>query len=55
MSNLLKNKLSISALQERANSIASEELLSSITGGIQSACHPQPLPIERPTVPCDNI
>ena len=39
MSNLLKSRLSISALKERAGDIASEELLSKISGGTANACH----------------
>ena len=33
------SKLSISALKERANAVASEELLNNITGGRENACH----------------
>ncbi|NDP22755.1 MAG: hypothetical protein GZ091_17005 [Paludibacter sp.] len=33
------NKLSVDALIERAEAIASEELLNSITGGIENSCH----------------
>ena len=39
MSNLLKSRLSISALKERAGDIASEELLSKISGGTANDCH----------------
>ena len=33
------SKLSLNALKERANQIASEELLLSISGGTENACH----------------
>jgi hypothetical protein len=33
------NKLSLDALKERAEGVASEELMLTITGGIQEACH----------------
>ena len=33
------SKLSLDALKERAESVASEDLLKSISGGIQNACH----------------
>ena len=33
------SKLSLDALKERAEAIASEELLGSISGGIEDACH----------------
>nr|BFF39738.1 hypothetical protein BACY1_15430 [Tenacibaculum mesophilum] len=39
MSNLLKNKKNISELMMRAESIASEELLMTISGGTENACH----------------
>jgi hypothetical protein len=32
-------KLSLEALKERAEAIASEELLETISGGIQDSCH----------------
>lgn len=32
-------KLSLDALKERAGAVASEELLLSITGGRENACH----------------
>lgn len=32
-------KLSLDALKERAEAVASEELLSSITGGLAEECH----------------
>ena len=32
-------KLNFEALQERAEAIASEELLESISGGVENACH----------------
>ena len=33
-------KLSLDALKERAEAVASEELLGTITGGILDDCHP---------------
>lgn len=39
MSNLLKNKKSISELMKRAESLATNELLSQISGGNENACH----------------
>jgi hypothetical protein len=32
-------KLSLDALKERAEGVASEELLKSISGGLEEACH----------------
>lgn len=32
-------KLSINALKERADVVVSDELLTSITGGVQDECH----------------
>jgi hypothetical protein len=32
-------KLSLEALKERAEAVASQELLDSISGGIEEACH----------------
>lgn len=32
-------KLSLDALKERAGAVASEELMITITGGIEEACH----------------
>ena len=48
-------KLSLDALKERAEATASTELLASITGGNENACHdggtpPAPAPT-APTVP----
>jgi hypothetical protein len=49
MSNLLKNKLSFEALKKRSADIASEQLLSSISGGQMNACHDlREDPPERP-------
>ena len=33
------SKLSLDALKERAGAVASEELLNSISGGTENACH----------------
>ena len=35
-------KLSLDALKERAEAVASEDLLNSISGGTQNACHDGP-------------
>lgn len=34
------SKLSLDALKERAEAVASEDLLTSISGGTESDCHP---------------
>ena len=36
------NKLSLDALRERAEAVASEDLLATISGGTQNACHDKP-------------
>ncbi len=39
-------KLTLDALKERADAVASEELLNSISGGTENACHdtlPEPV------------
>ncbi len=36
------NKLSLDALKKRAEAIASEELLATISGGTENACHDAP-------------
>lgn len=50
------SKLSLEALKNRAEAIASNELLSSISGGTEDTCHdttpPPPPPPEDPT--CDD-
>ena len=33
------SKLNLDALKERAEAIASEELLGTISGGLEAACH----------------
>lgn len=38
------NKLSLDALKERAGAVASEELLLSISGGTENACHDRNYP-----------
>ncbi|RBW54689.1 hypothetical protein DS884_17215 [Tenacibaculum sp. E3R01] len=59
MSNLLKNKLSITELRKRADEIASNDLLEMISGGTENTCHdddkPKPIKKPYPTQPCDNI
>ncbi len=37
-------KLSLDALKNRAEAIASEELMSSISGGTANSCHPKTPP-----------
>lgn len=44
-------KLSLDALMERSNEVASEELMSQITGGIEDACH---IVLPDTTMPQDN-
>jgi hypothetical protein len=34
------NKLSLDALKERAEAVATEDLLSTISGGTENSCHP---------------
>lgn len=49
-------KLSLDALKERAEAIVAEELLVTISGGTENACHDkQPRPNPVPVVVCDNI
>lgn len=36
------NKLSLDALRLRAEAVASEDLLATISGGMENACHPNP-------------
>lgn len=36
------NKLSLDILKQRAEVVASEELLNAISGGTENACHPLP-------------
>lgn len=50
-------KLSLDALKERAEAIASEELLSTISGGLEEACHDVKIKDERDqgVIICDNI
>mgnify|MGYP006134341385 CR=1 FL=1 len=54
MSNFLKDKLSISELKKRAEEIASQDLLSMISGGIMDSCHVRPKE-DAPVIKCDNI
>ncbi|WP_413998067.1 hypothetical protein ACMDB5_09735 [Flavobacterium sp. W1B] len=50
-------KLSLDALKERAEAIASEELLGTISGGLEEACHDVKIKDERDKaiIICDNI
>lgn len=43
-------KLSLDALKERAEAVASEELLNTISGGMEDACHDSNGPV-RDTIP----
>jgi hypothetical protein len=48
------SKLSLDALKERAEAIASEELMASINGGTQNSCHngtPSTPAVTAPTTP----
>lgn len=56
------SKLSLDALKERAEAIASEELLATISGGIENSCHTtttdpanDPKIQQAATTVCDNI
>ncbi|MGX1024682.1 hypothetical protein [Flavobacterium sp. CS20] len=57
------SKLSLDALAQRADQIASEDLLNSINGGTENDCHDNDRPIsdvekedrEDGTVICDRI
>lgn len=46
-------KLSLDALMERSNEVATEELMSKISGGTQDSCHPMEMP-EGPVHEPDN-
>ena len=59
-------KLSFEALKQRAEAIASEDILMTISGGTENACHDDPIqkakekiknqgPTPPPPVVCDNI
>lgn len=41
-------KLNLDALKERAEATASTELLASINGGLENACHDAPAPAPTP-------
>ncbi|MBC8753543.1 hypothetical protein H2O64_02595 [Kordia sp. YSTF-M3] len=45
------SKLSFEALQQRADEVVSQELLNSISGGTENACHDDPPP---PPPPADD-
>lgn len=49
---LKMNKLSLDALKQRAEAVASEDLLATISGGLENACHDtltlQPTPVNLP-------
>jgi hypothetical protein len=46
------NKLSLDALKQRAEAVASEDVLATISGGLENACHDapklQPTPLNLP-------
>jgi hypothetical protein len=37
------SKLSLDALKERAEAVASTDLLNTISGGTENSCHPEPV------------
>ena len=45
------SKLSLDALRERAEAVASEDLLATISGGTENACHDEPNTTEKPKDP----
>ena len=52
------SKLTLDALKERASEIASDQLMNSISGGLENACHDTyEVPDEREegTTTCDRI
>ncbi len=58
------SKLSLEALRLRAKAVASEDLLATISGGMENACHdgsssvrfnPSKPSFPPPVVVCDNI
>ena len=50
-------KLSLEALKKRAEAIASEELLGTISGGLEAACHDKYCNPKKDVhiIICDNI
>jgi hypothetical protein len=48
-------KLNLDALKERAEAIASEELLNTISGGMENKCHVVPKEKPKHVIICDNI
>jgi len=48
------SKLSLDALRERAEVVASEDLLATISGGTENACHDEPKQEEKPKDPSRN-
>ena len=46
-------KLSLDALKDRAGNVATAELLNSISGGTENACHDTP-PAETESTACDE-
>lgn len=49
-------KLNVDALQQRAEAVVSEELLATISGGLENACHDGPkLPPGTPLPPTIDI
>ncbi|NBC58756.1 MAG: hypothetical protein GVY05_10805 [Bacteroidetes bacterium] len=41
------SKLSLEALSQRADQVATEDLLNAITGGTENSCHPAPSELEE--------
>ena len=48
-------KLSLDALKDRAGAIASNDLLASISGGTDNACHDNPTPVPTPATPSTPV
>ncbi|MEG2078413.1 hypothetical protein [Chryseobacterium sp.] len=41
------NKLSLDALKQRAEAVASEDVLATISGGLENSCHDAPRSLEQ--------
>ena len=49
------NKLSLDALKQRAEAVASEDLLATISGGTENACHDAPNIRDIPSTPLPPV